>query len=166
MSVLDIVLKPLVRVPCAIIECGGKVLAAQRSSGSSLPMKWEFPGGKLEANETEEEGLIREIHEELFVEIRIGERLPVTDRDDIWRTIRLVPFVCELATEEIILTEHEQILWLTPDELPALDWAEADRDVLSNYFKYLDSKRVQPQPRLRLTRRPPQNLSISPEKTS
>lgn len=166
MPVSDIVLKPLVRVPCAIIERSGKVLAAQRSAGGSLPMKWEFPGGKLEADETEEEGLVREIREELCVEIRIGERLPVTDRDDIWRTIRLVPFVCELTTEEIILTEHEQVLWLTPNELPELDWAEADRDVLLNYFKYLDSKHPQPQPRLRLTRRPPQNFSISPEKTA
>ena len=166
MPVSDIVLKPLVWVPCAIIEREGKVLAAQRSASGSLAMKWEFPGGKLETDETEEEGLIREIHEELCVEIRIGERLPVTDRDDIWRTIRLVPFICELVTEEIVLTEHEQILWLTPGELPGLDWAEADRDVLLNYFKYLDSKRVQPQPRLRLTRRPPQNFSISPEKTS
>lgn len=164
MPVSDIVLKPLVRVPCAIIERNGKVLAAQRSAGGSLAMKWEFPGGKLEADETEEEGLVREIREELCVEIHIGERLPVTDRDDIWRTIRLVPFVCELATEEIILTEHEQILWLTPSELPELDWAEADRDVLLNYFKYLDSKRVQP--KLRLSHRPPQNFSISPEKTS
>ncbi len=157
-------MKPLVRVPCAIIERNGKVLAAQRSAGGSLPMKWEFPGGKLEADETEEEGLIREIREELCVEIRIGERLPVTDRDDIWRTIQLVPFVCELASEEIVLTEHEQILWLTPDELPELDWAEADRDVLLNYFKYLGSK--QSQSTLRLTRRQPQPFSIFPEKTT
>ena len=164
MPVSDIVLKPLVRVPCAIIERNGKVLAAQRSAGGSLPMKWEFPGGKLEADETEEEGLIREIREELCVEIRIGERLPVTDRDDIWRTIQLVPFVCELASEEIVLTEHEQILWLTPDELPELDWAEADRDVLLNYFKYLGSK--QSQSTLRLTRRQPQPFSIFPEKTT
>lgn len=166
MPVSDIVLKPLVRVPCAIIERSGKVLAAQRSAGGSLAMKWEFPGGKLEADETEEEGLVREIREELCVEIRIGERLPFTDRDDIWRTIRLVPFVCELTSEEIILTEHEQVLWLAPSDLPELDWAEADRDVLLNYFKYLDSKRVQSQPRLRLTRRPPQPSSISPEKTA
>ncbi|MFB9291916.1 (deoxy)nucleoside triphosphate pyrophosphohydrolase [Persicitalea jodogahamensis] len=160
----DIVLKPLVRVPCAIIERNGRVLAAQRSAGGSLPMKWEFPGGKLEADETEEEGLIREIREELCVEIRIGEKLPVTDRDDIWRTIRLVPFVCELTSEEIILTEHEQILWLSPGELPELDWAEADRDVLANYFKYLDDKRSQP--KLRLTRRQPQPFSIFPGKTT
>ena len=166
MAVSDIVLKPLVKVPCAIIERGGKVLAAQRSAGGSLPMKWEFPGGKLEAGETEEEGLVREIYEELCVEIRIGERLPVTDRDDIWRTIRLVPFVCELVSEEIVLTEHEQVLWLTPDKLPDLDWAKADRDVLLDYFNYLDGKRGRSKSKLRLARRPLQPLPIFPEKTS
>ncbi len=128
--------KPLVKVPCAIIERGGRVLAAQRSAGGSLPMKWEFPGGKLEAGESEEEALVREIREELSVDIKIGDRLPVTDRDDGWRVIQLVPFVCQLATDEIVLTEHEQILWLLPDELPDLDWAEADLQVLQNYFEY------------------------------
>ncbi len=78
----------------------------------------------------------------MCVEINIGDRLPHTDRDDIWRTIRLVPFVCELVTDGIVLTEHEQILWLTPGELHSLDWAEADRMVLQNYFMYLDEKRA------------------------
>lgn len=133
----EIILKPLVKVPCAIIERDGLVLAAQRSASGSLPMKWEFPGGKLEADETEEQGLTREIQEELCAEIKIGERLPVTDRDDGWRIIRLIPFLCELTSTEITLTEHEQVLWLSPEELPELDWAEADRKVLENYFDYL-----------------------------
>lgn len=142
MDASDIILKPLVSVPCAIIEREGRVLAAQRAASGSLALQWEFPGGKLEGDETEEEGLAREIMEELCVEIRIGERLPHTDRDDVWRTIRLVPFVCELLTDKIALTEHEQILWLTADELPALAWAEADRVVLQNYFKYCNEKRA------------------------
>ncbi len=137
----EIVEKPLVKVPCAIIERGGWVLAAQRSAGGSLAMKWEFPGGKLEAGETEEEALVREIREELSVEIKIGDRLPVTNRDDGWRIIQLVPFMCQLTTEKIVLTEHEQIRWLLPDELPDLDWAEADLEVLQNYFEHRVSTR-------------------------
>jgi 8-oxo-dGTP diphosphatase len=137
MVVPGIPIKLLVKVPCAIIEHEGKVLAAQRSASGSLPLKWEFPGGKLEENETEEEGLIREIREELCVEIMVGKKLPFSERDDIVRIIRLVPFVCQLITHTIVLTEHEQILWLTPEELPHLDWAEADRDVLRHYFAYL-----------------------------
>lgn len=136
MVVSEMIFKPLVKVPCAILERGGKVLAAQRSEGGSLALKWEFPGGKLEEGETEEECLRRELQEELSVEIAIGDRLPVTDRDDDTRTIRLVPFVCSLTSDTIVLTEHEQILWLTPEELPYLDWAEADRYVLRDYFAY------------------------------
>lgn len=136
-----IVKKPLVKVPCAIIEDQGRVLAAQRSASGTLGLKWEFPGGKLEAGETDVEALVREIREELSVEIRLGARLPLTNRDDGIRIIQLIPFVCQLTTNDIVLTEHEQVLWLTPDELPALDWAEADRGVLQNYFRYLAGKR-------------------------
>ncbi|MBB5287574.1 8-oxo-dGTP diphosphatase [Rhabdobacter roseus] len=130
----------IVKVPCAVIEREGKILAAQRNAASSLPLKWEFPGGKLEENETEEEGLIREIREELEVEIRIGQRLPLSIRDDGWREIQLVPFVCQLLSFDIVLTEHEQILWLFPHELDALDWAEADRDVIESYRDYLQKQ--------------------------
>lgn len=140
MVVPGISLKPLVKVPCAILVHEGKVLVAQRSASGSLPLKWEFPGGKLEENESEEECLMREIQEELSVEIRVGDRLPVTERDDVWRIIQLVPFVCELASHDILLTEHEQILWLSPDELSDLDWAEADRGVVQSYFTYLEKK--------------------------
>lgn len=141
MVVPETIIKLLVKVPCAIIEHEGKVLAAQRSAAGSLPLKWEFPGGKLEVGESEEECLVREIREELCVEILVGKALPVTERDDIFRIIRLVPFVCQLTTFEITLTEHEQVLWLTPDELPQLDWAEADRGVLVHYFEYLTSQK-------------------------
>ena len=143
-----IVRKTLIKVPCAIIERRGKVLAAQRSAQGSLPMKWEFPGGKLEAGESELEALIREIREELSVEILVGDQLPVTNRDDIGRTIQLVPFVCQLVTDEIMLTEHEQILWLSAEELPSLDWAEADRNVLENYFDYRRGMRSMSQPQV------------------
>ena len=157
-----IVKKPLVKVPCAIIEDQGRVLAAQRSASGTLGLKWEFPGGKLETGETDVEALVREIREELSVEIRLGARLPVTNRDDVFRIIQLIPFVCQLATDEIILTEHEQFLWLTPDELPALDWAEADREVLQNYFKYLAGKATKPTNKL--TRLKRSKVSTSPGK--
>ncbi|MPR34053.1 NUDIX domain-containing protein [Cytophagaceae bacterium SJW1-29] len=162
MLVSDLIKKPLVKVPCAIIERGGKVLAAQRSAHGSLPMKWEFPGGKLEEGESEVECLVREIREELSVEVVVEDRLPVTNRDDIGRMIQLVPFICQLVTDEIILTEHEQIFWLTPDELPALDWAEADRDVLQNYFEHLAGRRIRPIQRL--NRRKPDIFPTSPGK--
>jgi 8-oxo-dGTP diphosphatase len=141
MLVSEMPVKLIVKVPCAVIEHGGKVLAAQRSATLSLPLKWEFPGGKLEENETEEEALVREIREELQVEIRIGSRLPLSIRDDGWREIQLVPFVCELLTFDIQLIDHEEIRWLEPDELFDLDWAEADYAIIDSYLQYLERKK-------------------------
>lgn len=132
--------KLVVRVPCAVIEHNGKVLAGQRSAALSFPLQWEFPGGKLEKNETDEEGLVREIREELNVEIEILHKLPVTSKDQGWREIILVPYVCRLRTKNIKLTEHEQIMWLKSEELPSLDWTEADLDIIQNYYRYLATK--------------------------
>ncbi|WP_221389705.1 (deoxy)nucleoside triphosphate pyrophosphohydrolase [Dyadobacter sp. NIV53] len=133
--------KLVVRVPCAIIEHDGKVLAGQRSAELSFPLKWEFPGGKQEENETDEETLVREIREELNIEIQIVQKLPVTSKDQGWREIILVPFVCKMRSQEITLTEHEQIMWLEPDDLQSLDWTEADLGVIQSYYQYLSVKK-------------------------
>jgi 8-oxo-dGTP diphosphatase len=133
--------KLVVRVPCAVIEHEGRILAGQRSPMLSFPLKWEFPGGKQEENETDEETLAREIREELNVEIRILQKLPATIKDQGWREIILVPFVCELETSDIVLTsEHEQIMWLHPDDLPSLDWTEGDLGIIQSYYQYLAIK--------------------------
>ena len=69
--------------------------------------------------------------------IVIEQRLETTKRDDGWREIVLVPFICSLPEgQEIILTEHEQMRWLTHDQLYSVDWAEADLKVLHSYQNY------------------------------
>jgi len=133
--------KLVVRVPCAVIEHNGKVLAGQRSAALSFPLQWEFPGGKQEKGETDKEALVREIKEELNVEIEILQKLPETSKDQGWREIILVPFICKLKTLEITLSEHEQILWLEPQDLPSLDWTEADLNVIENYYHYLATEK-------------------------
>ena len=133
--------KLVVRVPCAIIEHDGKILAGQRSPFLSFPLKWEFPGGKQEENETDEQTLEREIMEELGVEILIVDKLPVTIKDQGWREIILVPFVCNLKTENIVLSEHEQIIWLEPDDLQSLDWTDGDLGIIQSYYQYLAIKK-------------------------
>jgi 8-oxo-dGTP diphosphatase len=130
--------KKVVVVPCAIIESNGRILAAQRNAHTSLPLKWEFPGGKVDAGETEIEALEREIMEELCVEIEIGERLEPTYKEDPNRIICLVPFICRLTSGPIILTEHAQYKWLTMNELPSVDWAEADLGVIETYKMTLE----------------------------
>ena len=129
----------VVEVTCAIIEHNGKVLAVQRGEHMSLAYLWEFPGGKVEPDETHIECLVREIKEELDVAIDIWEKLPFSDQVYPERTIRLLPFACTLQTgEEVSLIEHNDLAWLEPDQLLTIDWAPADIKVIDNYLKYLE----------------------------
>lgn len=126
----------MIDVCCALIKGhNGDILVTQRSSAMRLPLKWEFPGGKLEPGESEEECLIREIAEELGVVIRVLKRLISHLHDDGTSVIRLIPFTCEIIAGEICLTEHASFVWLAADQLHNLDWAEADLPILNDYLK-------------------------------
>jgi 8-oxo-dGTP diphosphatase len=122
-----------IHVACAIIEQNGRVMAAQRSSAMSMPFKWEFPGGKIDQGETPEECLVREVREELGVEIHVGGPLMPATHHYPDLTVTLYPFVCTILSGDIILHEHAASVWLLPAELPRLDWAEADWPVLEAY---------------------------------
>lgn len=125
----------MIKVTCAlIIDLQSRILAAQRSQVMSLPLKWEFPGGKIEPNETPEDCLIREIKEELHVEIKIIKALPPNTHIYPKITIELIPFICEHISGEIILKEHAQYRWLHTNELLALDWADADVPIVKHYL--------------------------------
>jgi len=121
-------------VTCAIIERDGLVLTAQRSSAMSLPLKWEFPGGKIDPGESPEACLRREILEELGIHVTIGQGLPTSTHHYPKLSITLYPFVCTINSGDIVLYEHAAIDWLPPDLLHTLDWAEADLPVLKVYL--------------------------------
>lgn len=124
------------KVSCAIIEIGGKILCAQRSENMKLPLKWEFPGGKKEKNESYKECLERELKEELNIEIEIMERLPAfTFMYSSNEVIKLIPFRCKALSLDINLTEHKQIKWLGKEQLKKLDWAEADIPIVNYYIQ-------------------------------
>ena len=123
-----------IHVTCAIIERDGFVLAAQRSAMMSLPLKWEFPGGKIHQGESPEECLRREIAEEMNIRIEIGCSLPPSTHNYSAFSITLYPFVCSIENGEIALAEHSAITWLVPEKLHTLDWAEADIPVVEAYL--------------------------------
>jgi 8-oxo-dGTP diphosphatase len=132
---------PHIHVTCAIIERNGHVLAAQRSSNMKLPFKWEFPGGKIESDEEPKACLQREILEELNLEIAVTcELAPVTHKYSDF-VITLYPFVCIALSDAFKLQEHAQALWLKPEALHNLDWAEADIPVLAAYKTWLEKGR-------------------------
>jgi 8-oxo-dGTP diphosphatase len=100
----------------------------------SLPLKWEFPGGKINDGESPQECLRREIVEELGVRISVGRLLPSHTHDYAVFTVTLHPFICAIESGQITPHEHAAIVWLTPEELPSLDWAEADLPVMETYL--------------------------------
>ncbi len=125
----------MVNVSCAIIKNDrGEILVTQRSASMKLPLKWEFPGGKIEDGETAEECLVREIKEELGIKIIITNSLKASIYHYKDFSINLIPFVCQIKEGEIKLTEHASYLWLHRNELANLDWAEADIPVLKKYL--------------------------------
>jgi 8-oxo-dGTP diphosphatase len=122
-------------VTCAIIFFGEKILAVQRSRSMNQPMKWEFPGGKIEPGETEEQCIVREIREELNIEIRITGRLKPNTHDYGAYMINLIPFLAEYVSGEIKLKEHSHYVLMSMDELRKPDWAPADLPVVAQFLE-------------------------------
>lgn len=133
--------KRIVDVACAILERDGTFLLAQRPAGKPRAEQWEFPGGKLNRLETEKEALLREIKEELGIEIGIGQRLTASLHlyEDI--IINLIPYLCTIAGGEPRPAEHARIDWVTPDSVSGYDLAPADRAILKEYLAHLKHHR-------------------------
>ena len=124
-----------IQVTCAIITINNKILAVQRSRIMSQPMKWEFPGGKIEPAETEMECIQREIREELNIEIKLLDRLQPSVHPYPTFTIELIPYTAHYVSGQLRLKEHNRYVLLNRDELSTLDWAEADWPIVHEVMK-------------------------------
>ncbi|MDZ7634504.1 MAG: (deoxy)nucleoside triphosphate pyrophosphohydrolase [Bacteroidales bacterium] len=121
-------------VTCALIRNDeGLVLAVRRGPGLTNAGKWEFPGGKTRAGEDHEDCIIREIDEEMGMQIIITGRLDVVEYDYGDKQIRLIPFLCDTLASAPVLSEHDEFRWMKPDELPTLDLTAADIPVALQY---------------------------------
>ena len=118
-----------VRAVAAIIRKGDKIFATQRGYGEWKDW-WEFPGGKMEAGETPEEALKREIREELSTEISVDEFLYTVDYDYPQFHLTMHCYLCSLMTDSLHLNEHEAAKWLAKDELDGVKWLPADVEVV------------------------------------
>lgn len=137
---------PHLHVACAIIERAGLVLAAQRGGNGNMAGKWEFPGGKIRPGESPEACLHRELMEEMDLRVDVKRLLdPVPHRYPSF-AVTLYPFVCTIAAGELALHAHRAVVWLPPGDLPALDWAEADRPLLAAYLESLRGERSDRRP--------------------
>jgi 8-oxo-dGTP diphosphatase len=115
-------------VGAVIVNEKDEILCALRSQQMSLPGFWEFPGGKIEAGETPEDALKREIEEELGVKIEVGEQIADVTHEYPNVIVRLITYYATIVEKDAVLraTEHEKLEWLRREELKTLEWAPAD----------------------------------------
>ena len=124
------------KVVAAVIFQDGKVFATQRGYG---PYKdgWEFPGGKIEAGESPEDALRREIHEELETDIQVGELIDTIEYDYPDFHLSMKCYVCEILSGNPHLVEHEAARWLTTDQLDSVEWLPADITLIHKIARML-----------------------------
>lgn len=96
----------------------------------SQPLKWEFPGGKAEPGEDEQQAIVREIKEELQLDIEVVARLDPVEHDYPAFRIRLIPFLARVTGGTLALEEHRDARWVSADELGRYDWAPADLPIV------------------------------------
>lgn len=125
-----------IKVVAAIIIENGNVFATQRGYGE-FKDGWEFPGGKVEANETPEDALVREIKEELDTEIEVLELLDTVEYDYPKFHLSMDCFICKMKSGDLILKEHEAAKWLTKETLDSVDWLPADEGLIGKIEEYL-----------------------------
>ena len=115
----------MIDVTAAIIEKEGKYLIARRRGGN-FDGKWEFPGGKIEEDETPEECLTRELEEELEIKVKVGNLFGESVYNYGHKKIRLMGYSAKYISGEFVLNAHDRIKWVYPDELKNYDFPEAD----------------------------------------
>lgn len=123
-----------IRVVAAVIKVTNEkgdpmIFATQRGYGD-FKGGWEFPGGKIEAGETPQEALVREIKEELETEIAVGELIDTVEYDYPSFHLSMDCFWAEIVSGELVLKEHEAAKWLTRDKLDTVEWLPADVGVI------------------------------------
>lgn len=119
----------MLKVVCAIISNSSKILITQIGLGSRA-FEWEFPGGKINPGETAEDAVLREIGEELDIEIKIAEPMNSLIYNDGEKDFELIPFLCKIQMGEIKLIEHLDMRWVNIEELENMNLSEADKQLI------------------------------------
>lgn len=129
-----------IRVAAAVIlrihDGKKEVLAAQRSHGEYEGL-WEFPGGKIEEGETAQEALVREIREELAIEIEAGTLIAAIEYDYPGFHLSMECFSAQIKSSSPVCLEHKELRWISDCELNSISWLPADKEAVSAARKLL-----------------------------
>lgn len=117
-------------VVAALIWREGRFMICQRPENKARALLWEFVGGKVEPGESKEEALARECREELDVDIAVGSVFAEVLHEYPDLTVHLTVFSAQLAGGEPRLLEHNDLRWITPDEIPLYEFCPADTQIL------------------------------------
>jgi 8-oxo-dGTP diphosphatase len=126
-------------VAAAVIIESGKVFAAQRDDQGETGNLWEFPGGKLEQGESGEKAIVREIAEELQLQISVERYLMTVNHQYSSFMITMHAYLCSIHSGKLTLHEHVDYKWLEHRELKSLDWAPADKPIVTVVSQLLSS---------------------------
>ena len=119
-----------VNVVAALMVHDGRIFATQRGYGDWKGW-WEFPGGKVEQNETPEDALVREIQEELATEIRVESFVSTIEWDYPTFHLSMRCYLCSVVSGSLTLLEHEAAAWLDREHLRSVQWLPADEAIIS-----------------------------------
>lgn len=122
----------------------GEILCTLRDQGKYdyVSFKWEFPGGKIEEGETEQETLTRELQEELEIDVKIGNFFYQVEHDYPDFHLSMTIYECDLISKEMKMNVHKSIKWLAPKDIMTLDWAEADIPVAKLISKNYENEKM------------------------
>jgi 8-oxo-dGTP diphosphatase len=126
-------------VACALVDVDGRVLICKRPQGKSLAGLWEFPGGKVEAGETPEAALIREMDEELGITITQSCLAPFVFASHTYETFHLMMplYLCRRWSGVVVAKEHEALAWVKPNALSNYDMPPADAPLIAYLRDFL-----------------------------
>ena len=127
----------MIVVAAGLVVRDGRVLISRRPEGRHQGGKWEFPGGKIESGETPEECIVREIREELAVEVKAEKTLGVVEYDYPAFHLTMHCLLCSVVSGDLKLLEHEDAKWVIGENLYSLDWLPADRLILDRLLSIL-----------------------------
>ncbi|MBR5438205.1 MAG: (deoxy)nucleoside triphosphate pyrophosphohydrolase [Clostridia bacterium] len=125
----------MVQVAAALIRKGNRFMICQRPESKTRAFLWEFVGGKAEKGETRQQALIRECKEELGITVSVGDIFMEVDHQYPDISIHLTLFNAEIAEGEPTLLEHNDMKWITPEEIPEYNFCPADKDILEKIIQ-------------------------------